>query len=154
MRIFISCLFALAIFFGSVTIVAAEIKTDNPKQQGADKEIVATAMKYKGVHYKFGGTTPKGFDCSGFVMYVFDKNGKKLPRTAGKQFEKGRLVSFKELKPADVVFFSTTGKGASHCGIYVGKGKFIHASSSRGVMVSPLSDNYWKKRYLGARRMI
>jgi cell wall-associated NlpC family hydrolase len=116
--------------------------------------ITATAEKYKGVPYKFGGTSPKGFDCSGFVMYVFDKHGVKLPRTADKQFEKGRLVAYKNLQAGDLVFFTTYEKGASHCGIYVGKDKFIHASSSKGVMVSGLSEKYWKDKYLGARRVL
>jgi cell wall-associated NlpC family hydrolase len=117
-------------------------------------QIIATALNYKGVPYKYGGTSPKGFDCSGFTLYVFNKHGVKLPRTADKQFETGRLVKEKELQAGDIVFFTTTEAGASHCGIYIGKGQFIHASSSRGVMVSSLADYYWKPRYLGARRII
>ncbi|MDR3562576.1 MAG: C40 family peptidase [Negativicutes bacterium] len=116
--------------------------------------IVATALKYRGVPYKFGGTTSKGFDCSGFVWYVFDLNGVKLPRTADKQFETGKPVAQKDLQPGDVVFFTTYEKGASHCGIYAGNGNFIHASSSHGVTVTPLGDSYWKPRYLGARRLL
>lgn len=116
--------------------------------------IVATANKYKGVPYLFGGASPKGFDCSGFLMYVFDQHGVKLPRTADKQYEKGKFVARKDLKVGDLVFFTTYEKGASHCGIYVGKDSFIHASSSLGVTVTPLSNVYWKARYLGARRVL
>jgi cell wall-associated NlpC family hydrolase len=118
------------------------------------KKITDTALRYKGTPYKFGGTTPKGFDCSGYVWYVYKERGKNIPRTADKQYEAGKKVSYKELQPGDVVFFSTYAKGASHCGIFLGGGKFIHASSSRGVMISSLSDSYWKPRYLGARRLI
>ncbi|VBB06784.1 Hypothetical protein LUCI_2020 [Lucifera butyrica] len=118
------------------------------------EKIVSQAMHYKGVPYRFGGASPKGFDCSGLVWYVFKQNGKKLPRAADKQFATGKAVKGKELVPGDVVFFSTYTKGASHCGIYMGGGKFIHASSSRGVTVTSLNDSYWKPRYLGARRMI
>ncbi len=111
------------------------------------------ARKYLGVPYKFGGTTAKGFDCSGLVQKVFQEQGVlKVPRTADKQFKYGKFVLRSALQNGDVVFFTTYEKGASHCGIYIGNGKFIHASSSKGVMISSLDDVYWKPRYLGARR--
>lgn len=124
-------------------------------QKTADK-VVAAALKYKGVPYCYGGVSPQGFDCSGLVWYVFDRQGKKLPRTADAQFKTGSVVMKTNLQPGDVVFFATEtkGKGVSHCGIYVGKGQFVHASSSRGVMVSSLTDGYWQPKYVGARRMI
>jgi peptidoglycan endopeptidase LytE len=125
-----------------------------PPKPPTGKDIVATAQKYKGVPYRYGGASPKGFDCSGYVMFVYDQHGKKLPRAADKQFEAGKAVKAKDLAPGDLVFFTTTEKGASHCGIYTGDGKFIHASTSRGVMVSSLGDSYWKPRYLGARRVL
>lgn len=115
--------------------------------------IVKTAEKYLKTPYRFGGETPKGFDCSGFVKYVYGQHGIKLPRTADVQFQKGKRVDRTSLKPGDLVFFTTYAPGASHVGIYYGGGKFIHASSSRGVMISRLDENYWKPRYLGARRI-
>jgi cell wall-associated NlpC family hydrolase len=115
--------------------------------------VVAVALQYQGVPYVFGGTTPRGFDCSGYVQFVFQKFSVKLPRSADLQFETGKAVGSNQLQPGDVVFFTTYEKGASHCGIYVGQGKFVHASSSQGVMVSSLADKYWLGRYLGARRM-
>lgn len=118
-------------------------------------EILATAATYRGVKYRFGGATPAGFDCSGFVMYVFNRHGIKLPRTADIQYKAGKPVkSQKELKPGDLVFFETYEKGASHVGIFQGNGRFIHASSSRGVTSSGLSEPYYAKRYLGARRVL
>ncbi|MCX7969967.1 MAG: NlpC/P60 family protein [Negativicutes bacterium] len=117
--------------------------------------VVLTAMRYMGTRYVFGGSTPKGFDCSGFVQYVYSQNGIKLPRTADVQYaQAGRKVNKRDLKPGDLVFFETYEKGASHVGIYMGDGKFIHASSSKGVTVSRLGDDYYKTRYVGARRVL
>lgn len=118
------------------------------------KPIIDTARKLLGVPYRFGGETPAGFDCSGLVQYVFGKHGKRLPRMADEQFKVGSAVELKKLEPGDLVFFSTYEKGVSHCGIYLGEQQFIHASSSRGVMVSRLDDVYWKPRYMGAKRIL
>lgn len=122
---------------------------------GNAAKIIDTALSYRGVPYRFGGSTPKAFDCSGFVMYVFNQHGVKLPRTADKQFEVGKVVKNQsDLKLGDLVFFETYEKGASHVGIYKGGGQFIHASSSQGVTVTPLSNVYFSKRYYGARRVL
>ena len=123
------------------------------KEGRPGSSVQETAQQYLGVPYRFGGATPQGFDCSGFVMYVFQKHGVKLPRTADVQYTVGRIIDRKRLQPGDVVFFTTYEKGASHEGIYLGQERFVHASSSRGVMISSLSESYWKTRYLGARRM-
>lgn len=116
--------------------------------------ISNTAQRYIGAPYRFGGVSPTGFDCSGFVWYVFNQNGKSLPRTADVQFKIGKPVFQNELQRGDLVFFSTYEPGPSHCGIYLEAGKFIHASSSRGIMISKLDDVYWKPRYIGAKRII
>lgn len=120
--------------------------------KGSDT-IVKTAEKYLKTPYRFGGDTPKGFDCSGFVKYVYEQHGVKLPRTTDVQFQRGKKVDRTKLLAGDLVFFTTYAPGASHVGIYYGNGKFIHASSSRGVMISRLNEDYWKPRYLGARRI-
>lgn len=117
-------------------------------------DVVKVAAKYKGVPYKFGGTTPKAFDCSGYVQYVFKKLNANLPRTADVQALEGIHVTQKQLKPGDLVFFSTYEKGASHVGIYAGSGKFWNASSSKGVILASLSDSHWSSRYYGARRVL
>ena len=122
------------------------------KLQG--KEVVTRAAKYQGVPYVFGGTTPKGFDCSGYVQYVFKDCRATLPRLADEQALLGVFVTQRQLRPGDLVFFTTYLPGASHVGIYAGSGKFWSASSSRGVILSSLQDDYWKKRYYGARRVL
>lgn len=122
------------------------------KVQG--KEIVSRAAKYKGVPYVFGGTTTKGFDCSGYVQYVFKDCKAKLPRLADEQALQGIFVTQKQLRPGDLVFFTTYAPGASHVGIYAGDGQFWSASSSKGVILSSLKEEYWKQRYFGARRVL
>ncbi|MCQ6559446.1 C40 family peptidase [Paenibacillus mendelii] len=107
-----------------------------------------------GTPYKWGGTTEKGFDCSGFIIYIFDQFKVKLPRTSSTQAKTGTEVSKDELREGDLVFFNTSGNGISHAGIYMGDGKFAHSSSSKGVVVSKLSDSYYKDRYVTARRVI
>jgi cell wall-associated NlpC family hydrolase len=116
--------------------------------------ILQTALSLRGVPYSFGGTSPGGFDCSGFTRYVYSSYGINLPRGADEQFNVGRSVSYSRLQPGDLVFFSTYAEGASHVGIYLGNGQFISATSSRGIAVASLDSSYWGPRYLGARRVM
>lgn len=122
----------------------------------AGESIVRTASRFRGVRYRWGGSSRSGFDCSGFTRYVFrHKAGVELPHSASAQFRRGQPVSRSELKPGDLVFFQTYRRGASHVGIYIGNGKFIHASSAGGrVRVDSLNDGYYRRRYLGARRVV
>ena len=116
------------------------------------QQLTRSALRFLGVPYSFGGTTASGFDCSGFVQHVFAMLGIGLPRTADAQYDVGR-PAVGGPRPGDLVFFDTYG-GVSHVGIYLGHDQFVHASSSRGVMVSHLSESYWASRYVGAKRLL
>ena len=117
--------------------------------------LVGTALSLKGRPYRNGGTDPSGFDCSGFTQYVFAQYGIALPRDVREQFHHGRAVSERALAPGDLVFFSTTDRGASHVAIVVDGNEFVHAPSSKGVVrVERLSSSYWSHRFVGARRVV
>ena len=110
--------------------------------------------KYKGTKYRYGGTTSRGFDCSGFVQRVYKEAFNiDLPRSTRDMMKLGKKINKNELKPGDLVFFHPTRK-YYHVGIYLGNGVFIHASTSRGVIKSDLSLNYWKKSYIKGRRIL
>lgn len=115
--------------------------------------LTRNAMKFLGVPYAFGGTSAGGFDCSGYVQHVFATLGVHLPRTADAQYDAGKTFAGRP-QAGDLVFFHTYASGVSHVGIALGDGRFVHASSSHGVMVSSLSDSYWGPRYLGAKRIV
>lgn len=126
-------------------------------QQAADPDVGADAARHAlemvGTPYRYGGKTPKGFDCSGLVVYSYALAGKGLPVNVGGQRAASRPVPRKQLRPGDLVFFDLTDEGRSHVGLYVGGGKFVHAPS-RGKVVSTanLSNPYWRRHFAGARR--
>ena len=121
---------------------------------GNVKEILTYANTFTGAPYKFGGTTPAGFDCSGYIRHVFQKVGVQLPRQADEQYTVGKKVEKQNLQPGDLVFFETYEPGVSHSGIYIGDGQFISATSSSGVAVADIDDSYWGPRYVGAKRVL
>ncbi len=126
-------------------------ETTNPKAA----EIIKNAQKYMGVPYVWGGTTPDGWDCSGYTQYVMRESGITIPRTAAEQYGTGMSINKNDLKTGDLVFFTTYKPGASHVGFYMGDGKFIHASSAaQKVTINSLSEDYYTDRYIGARRYI
>lgn len=123
-----------------------------PQHTSVGQEIAHTAEQYLGAPYVWGGTSPSGFDCSGFTQYVFAKFGIDLPRTAAEQATMGAYVAKSDLRPGDLVFFDTSG-GISHVGIYIGSGKFVDAASTKVEI--DLLDNpyYWANNYVTARRV-
>ncbi|NLM44170.1 MAG: hypothetical protein GX201_09205 [Clostridiales bacterium] len=119
----------------------------------AGNKLVEYAKQFVGVKYVWAGSTPKGFDCSGFTKYIFNVFGVNLAHSASSQFKSGEKVSKSDLQVGDLVFFTTYKPGPSHVGIYIGSNKFIHASSgSKKVTITDLNSNYYSRRYLGARR--
>ncbi len=118
------------------------------------RNILRAAYSVIGTPYVFGGTSPYGFDCSGFTQYAFARAGIHLPRMADGQFYFGKRISMGQLRSGDLVFYTTYEPGASHVGIYVGNGNFIHAGSSTGVTVSSAFTGYWGARYYGACRVL
>ena len=115
-------------------------------------KIVRTAERLIGVRYKKGGVTPRGFDCSGYVMYVYRKNGVVLPRTVKSQYLAGRRIRAGRLRPGDLVFFKTSNRNRfSHVGIFVGDNRFVHAPrTGKSVSYAEINRPYWKKRFIGA----
>ena len=119
------------------------------------QQILSKAQQYLGTPYVYGGASPAGFDCSGFVYYVLKSFGFSPYRTPADQYKQGTFVAKENLQPGDIVFFANTyGSGISHVGIYAGNGQFIHSPNSRSVVsYSDLSSGYWANHYYGARRM-
>ena len=116
--------------------------------------VVDTAIEYLGVPYRYGGSDPSGFDCSGFVQYVFARVGAMLPREVRDQYHVGRRIDWDDVKAGDLLFFETVSRGASHVGMALSEGRFVHAPSSRGVVrVEPYTASYWARRFVGARRV-
>jgi cell wall-associated NlpC family hydrolase len=102
-----------------------------------------------------GGSTPSGFDCSGFTYHVFRQHGVELPRLAAEQYGVGSAIDPDAIEPGDLLFFTTVAPGASHVGLAIGSDEFVHAPSERGqVRVERLSSSYWSRRFLGARRVV
>jgi len=117
-------------------------------------DLVKTALALLGTPYRNGGSTPDGFDCSGFTQWVFARHGVSLPRETREQYSAGAAVGRDRLVAGDLLFFSTVAPGASHVGIALDTERFVHAPSSKGVVrIEHLSSSYWKRRYLGARRV-
>ena len=116
--------------------------------------LSGTALSLRGAPYKDGGIDPSGFDCSGFVRYVYEQHGVAMPRQVREQFRIGKNVDRDRLEPGDLVFFSTVAPGPSHVGIMIGGDQFIHAPSERGVVrVESLTHQYWASRFIGAKRV-
>ncbi len=139
---------------GSTSTAARATAYSTPAASSKASAVIATAKNYMGVPYVWGGESPRGFDCSGFTQYVLKKNGISIPRVTSDQYDTGKSVSKSNLKVGDLVFFTTYKAGPSHVGFYIGSGKFIHASSSKGVTISSLDSSYYSSRYIGARRVI
>lgn len=133
----------------SSRVVQPQVSRGTSRVQG----LLDYANSLKGSPYRYGGQSPKGFDCSGYVKYVFKNIGIDLPRTAAEQYHSGKSVSASEAKPGDLVFFH--GGGAiNHSGIYLGGGKFVSSTSSSGVVEASVNGSYWAEHFYGYNRII
>ena len=126
-----------------------------PRMNKQVEEIIQFAKKFLGTPYHYAGSTPSGFDCSGFVRHLYEKSvGQLLPRRAEEQARSTEVIEREELKPGDLVFFNTMRRAFSHVGMYVGDGKFIHAPrAGKSVKIEDMRSAYWQKRFNGARRL-
>ena len=122
------------------------------------QKLLEDAKYFKGGKYVWGGTTPQGFDCSGYVQYLYKKHHINLPRTAWAQSKKGQNISKKNLQKGDLLFFLTDKKRGipvTHVGIYIGNGNFIHAASKKkGIIISPITHGSYAKCFVSAKRII
>ncbi|MDF1880213.1 C40 family peptidase [Sulfurimonas sp. MAG313] len=128
-------------------------RVSSPKKSSLLNRLYAQHRAWKGTPYRYGGLSKNGVDCSGFVYQTYKQLFKiKLPRSTKDQVRQGKRVYVSQLRAGDLVFFKT-GRNVRHVGIYLEKGKFLHASSSKGVMISTLLTGYWKSKYWQSRRL-
>lgn len=132
-----------------------------PEPPGIISSVLAVAKEYIGTPYRYGGTTPRGFDCSGYVRFVFSAFGLELNRSSVAQATQGSAVELDRIQPGDLLFFKTRGQRSriSHVGIYLGGRQFIHAGSwggpgKRGVKIAQLDSTYYAQRLVSARRLV
>lgn len=127
----------------------------SPEEQALRRAIVLDALGQIGRPYIYGGTTPRGFDCSGLVQYVYRQQGIQVPRTARAQHKASEKLDLDDALPGDLLFYKISGWRVDHVAIYLGDGQAVHApSSGKHVIVAPISNKWWKKRYVGAGRLI
>ncbi|PQJ80767.1 C40 family peptidase [Polaribacter porphyrae] len=150
------------IFFSVLILSCSSSKkvvSSNKSITKADK-IVANALRYKGVKYKFGGTTRRGMDCSGVIYVAFGQENFSLPRVSRDMAKKGTKISLKKAQKGDLLFFKTdkNSRRINHVGLIVstkkGQIRFIHSTTSRGVIISSLSEKYWYKSYVKATKVL
>ena len=129
------------------------VSSENIQNNKIKKSLYLQHKEWKGTRYKLGGLSKKGIDCSGFVHVTFaSRFGKKIPRTTRTQAKVGTNIAKRNLKTGDLVFFKTS-PTVNHVGIYLENGQFLHASSSKGVMISRLDNVYWTRKYWKAVRL-
>lgn len=135
--------------------VAADAGIPTARPRTLASAVVDAALALRGASYRLGGDRPsQGFDCSGLVRYVFEQEHVDVPRTVADQFRAGRKVSNNRVKAGDLVFFSTTAKGATHVGIAIDRERFVHAPGTGGVVrIEPIGTPYWSRRLVGVRRI-
>lgn len=148
----------ISMFLSSCSSTKSITKKAHINISKADK-VVRNALIYKGVKYKWGGTTKRGMDCSGLVYVAFDKENFQLPRISRDMAKRGKKISLSKTKKGDLLFFKTSkGRSINHVGLIIsnkkGQIRFIHSTTSRGVIISLLSEKYWKKAFVKATKVL
>ena len=155
------CLFLLFVIVGLSSCVPSKSIRNTTKNSvtKADK-VVLNALAYQGVRYRYGGTTSKGMDCSGIVYIAYLQENVKLPRVSRNMAKRGREISLRNATKGDLIFFKTSkkGRGINHVGMIVsnkkGHVRFIHSTTSKGVITSSLSNKYWKRAFVKVNRIL
>jgi cell wall-associated NlpC family hydrolase len=134
----------------------SEVAAANARAPGVERDrFKAIYNDLLGTKYAYGGQSSRGYDCSGLMQKVFWSYDQiRLPRTVHDMFQSGRPVPGSALQTGDLVFFNTSGRGASHVGVYLWDDMFLHASRSEGVTLTDITEDYWSARFLGARRVL
>jgi lipoprotein Spr len=151
----LSRLFRLSLLALVVVYISAcgSTRTAVDNKKNVEAGLMKAYSEWYGTPYRLGGNTGKGIDCSGLVQTVYSNEfSVQLPRTTGEQMREGRKIKKTELQTGDLVFFKT-GRRTMHVGIYMGSNRFLHASTSNGVMISGMTEDYWKRNYIEARRL-
>jgi len=158
MRVFVTTLISIACVCAVLEACAPwpvrpQPYANNPVESKRAADIVRLATAELGTPYVYGGDTPRGFDCSGLVYYVYRHAGVAVPRSANQQLYASHPINYREMQPGDLVFFEIAGDAQMHVGIYAGKGEFIHApETGQPVSYARLDNPYWKSRFVGAGR--
>jgi cell wall-associated NlpC family hydrolase len=145
-------IFLLPLLFSCTTTYMSDPSARSARQE----RLVRQARAYVGVPYRYGGMSRSGMDCSGLVVLLFrEACGIRLPHSTGRLWRTGTAIPLRSMTAGDLVFFRISRESIpSHVGVYLGRGRFIHASSSRGVVISKLSEDYYKRRLIGVRRIL
>jgi murein DD-endopeptidase len=147
--------FAAAIVLGVLLLSACAGHLDIQPDPATQHLVVLEALGQVGRPYKYGGTTPEGFDCSGLVQHVYREAGIQLPRTTVEQFQSGERVKLAQLEPGDLLFYRFSRRPVDHVAIYLGDGQAVHApANGRAVIVAAVDLPHWKKHYVDAVRVL
>lgn len=150
--LFVSLLIVLMISLGGCGILPH--KHAKKTERRMESTLMKAFVEWDKTPYRYGGTTKAGVDCSALVQNIYSEEFRlRLPRTTTDQLREGRKVRRSDMRTGDLVFFQT-GRNQLHVGIYIGTDRFIHASTSQGVMISGLNERYWKTRFIQARRVL
>ncbi|WP_233522998.1 C40 family peptidase [Peribacillus saganii] len=134
------------------SILATVAPTMSEAATSPQTKAIAAAKTQLGIKYQWGGMSSRGYDCSGLIKYAYAKAGKTLPRTTVEMYKKGTRVT--SLKAGDLMFFAPNkASRVTHASIYMGSGKMIHSTSSKGVSIASTSNPYWKPKFVGAKRL-